>query len=77
MHSARGNEADDGAKEVSQVSEEISKGDEKVSDEDKKDESSENDLDQDSLTEDDLFFSNSDLVSVKDGEIIKVAITIS
>ena len=62
--------ADDGAKEVSEVSEERDKDDEKVSYEDKKE--AEAELDQDSLTEDDFFFSNHDLVTVKDGDIVNV-----
>lgn len=70
--SACGNEADkakDGAKEVSEVSEDKAKGDEKASDEDKKEVEAEKVLDQDSLTEDDLFFSDFNLVSVMDGEV--------
>ena len=62
--------ADDGANEVSEVSEERDKDDEKVSYEDKKE--AEAELDQDSLTEDDFFFSNHDLVTVKDGDIVNV-----
>lgn len=68
--SACGNEADkadDGAKEASQVSEDKAKDDEKASDEDKKDESGEV-----FLTEDDLFFSDFNLVSVMDGEVVSV-----
>lgn len=72
----------DGAKEPGQVSEDKAKGDGNVSDEDKKDESGDEDhvsdgdvADEsgaDSLTEDDFFFSNNELVSVKDGEIVNV-----
>ncbi len=68
--SACGNEADkanDVAKEVSEVSEDKAKDDEKASDEDKKDESGEG-----FLTEDDLFFSDFNLVSVMDGEVVSV-----
>ena len=68
--SACGNEADkadDGAKEASQVSEDKAKDDEKASDEDKKDESGEV-----FLTDDDLFFSDFNLVSVMDGEVVSV-----
>lgn len=71
--SACGNEAnkdDNEQKEVRQVSEENSKEDKKASDEDKKE--AESELDQASLTEDDFFFSNYDLVTVKDGEIVNV-----
>lgn len=68
--SACGNEADkanDVAKEVCEVSEDKAKDDEKASDEDKKDESGEG-----FLTEDDLFFSDFNLVSVMDGEVVSV-----
>lgn len=68
--SACGNEVDkanDGAKEVSQVSEERDKDDGKASDEDKKDESGEG-----FLTEDDIFFSDFNLVSVMDGEVVSI-----
>lgn len=68
--SACGNGADkanDGAKEVSEVSEDKAKDDEKASDEDKKDESGEG-----FLTEDDLFFSDFNLVSVMDGEVVSI-----
>ena len=59
--------ADGGAKEASEVSEEISKDDGKDSDEDKKGESGEG-----FLTEDDLFFSDFNLVSVMDGEVVSI-----
>lgn len=71
--SACGNEAkkaDDGAKEAGQVSEDKAKDGWKASDEDKKE--AEAELDQDSLTEDDIFFSDFNLVSVKDGELVNV-----
>ena len=66
--------ADDGAKEAGQEVLENSKDDGKASDEDKKDEedSSNNGSDESYLTEDDFFFSNFDLVSVKDGELVNV-----
>lgn len=73
--SACGNEADkanDGAKEVGEVSEDKAKDDGKASDEDKKDEEAEKVSDQDSLTEDDIFFSDFNLVSVMDGEVVSV-----
>lgn len=72
--SACGNEVDkanDGAKEVSQVIEDKAKDDEKVSD-DKKAKEAEDSSVQASLKEDDFFFSNHDLVTVKDGEIVNV-----
>ena len=59
--------ADDGAKEVSEVSEDKAKDGGKASDEDKKDESGEV-----FLTEDDFFFSDFNLVSVMDGEVVSV-----
>lgn len=68
--SACGNVADkvdDGAKEASQEVLENSKDDGKASDEDKKDESG-----ADFLTEDDLFFSDFNLVSVMDGEVVSI-----
>ena len=61
---------DDGAKEAGQEVLENSKDYEKASDEDKKE--AEAELDQDSLTEDDLFFSDFNLVSVMDGEVVSV-----
>lgn len=74
--------ADGGAKEASEVSEEISKDDGKDSNEDKKDESGEEDhvsegdvvveSGADSLTEDDLFYSDFNLVSVMDGEVVSI-----
>ena len=68
--SACGNEADkadDGDKEAGQEVLENSKDDGKASDEDKKDESG-----ADFLTEDDLFFSDFNLVSVMDGEVVSI-----
>lgn len=68
--SACGNEANkaqDGAKETGQEVLENSKDDGKASDEDKKDESG-----ADFLTEDDLFFSDLNLVSVMDGEVVSI-----
>ena len=59
--------ADDGAKEVSEVSEDKVKDDGKDSDEDKKDESGEG-----FLTEDDLFYSDFSLVTVMDGEVVSI-----
>lgn len=70
--SACGNEAKNGqdeAKEAGQVSEDKAKDDGKASDVDKKDGEVE---DQASLTEDDFFFSNYDLVTVKDGKLVNV-----
>lgn len=68
--SACGNEADkadDGDKEAGQEVLENSKDDGKASDEDKKGESGEG-----FLTEDDLFFSDLNLVSVMDGEVVSI-----
>ena len=59
--------ADDGAKEAGQEVLENSKDGGKASDEDKKDESGEG-----FLTEDDLFFSDFNLVSVMDGEVVSI-----
>lgn len=59
--------ADDGAKEDGQEVLENSKDDGKASDEDKKGESG-----TDFLTEDDLFFSDFNLVSVMDGEVVSI-----
>lgn len=59
--------ADDGAKEAGQEVLENSKDDGKASDEDKKGESGEG-----FLTEDDLFFSDLNLVSVMDGEVVSI-----
>ena len=59
--------ADDGAKEPGQEVLENSKDDGKASDEDKKGESGEG-----FLTEDDLFFSDLNLVSVMDGEVVSI-----
>lgn len=59
--------ADDGAKEAGQEVLENSKDDGKASDEDKKGES-----DEGFLTEDDLFFSDFNLVSVMDGEVVSI-----
>lgn len=59
--------ADDGAKEAGQEVLENSKDDGKASDEDKKDESG-----ADFLTEDDVFFSDFNLVSVMDGEVVSI-----
>ena len=74
--------ADDGAKKPGQVSEENSKDNEKVSDEVQKDEDgkeahvSEGDVadesGEDFLTEDDFFFSDFNLVSVIDGEVVSI-----
>ena len=69
--SACGNEvrkADDGTKEAGQVSEDKVKDDGKASDEDKKDE----EVEKASLTEDDFFFSDFNLVSVIDGEVVSI-----
>ena len=68
--SACGNGADkvdDGAKEAGQEVLENSKDNGKASDEDKKGESGEG-----FLTEDDLFFSDLNLVSVMDGEVVSI-----
>lgn len=59
--------ADDGAKEAGQEVLDNSKDDGKASDEDKKDESGEG-----FLTDDDLFFSDFNLVSVMDGEVVSI-----
>lgn len=59
--------ADDGAREASQEVLENSKDDGKASDEDKKGEFGEV-----FLTEDDLFFSDFNLVSVMDGEVVSI-----
>ena len=59
--------ADDGAKEARQEVLENSKNNGKASDEDKKGESGEG-----FLTEDDLFFSDLNLVSVMDGEVVSI-----
>lgn len=59
--------ADDGDKEAGQEVLENFKDDGKASDEDKKDESG-----ADFLTEDDLFFSDFNLVSVMDGEVVSI-----
>ncbi|WP_311491501.1 hypothetical protein [uncultured Anaerococcus sp.] len=73
--SACGNGADkvdDGAKEAGQEVLENSKDGGKASDGDKKEAEAEKVSDQASLAEDDFFFSNYDLVTVKDGEILNV-----